>query len=101
MKTDPTRWRIGRPVTLRIPLNQAWLSQIPLRTLANSYGTKEQYEPQAALVEAVEALCDDKLAESILEDVTVFQDLGLDGMEEDQKRTLIEEVPCFRITNRR
>lgn len=85
-------WTAGHAAN---PMNQAWLSQIPLRTLANSYGTKEQYEPQAALVEAVEALCDDKLAEIIQEDVTVFQDLGLDGMEEDQKRTLIERYRVF------
>jgi hypothetical protein len=85
-------WTAGHAAN---PMNQAWLSQIPLRTLATSYGVKQQYDPQAALVEAVEALCDPKMAETILEDIPLFQDVGLDGMTGDQKAALIQKYDEF------
>lgn len=86
-------WTAGHAAN---PMNQAWLSQIPLWTLAKSYSSKEGYEPHAALVEAAQTLCSPELAETILEDVSVFQDVGLDGMGEDQKRTHVEKYSAFR-----
>ena len=81
-------WASGHAVN---PMNQAWLSQIPIWTLGESYRAKEGYDPQKAHVNAVETLCDTQLAAAILEDVSMFEDLGLDGMSDDQKRALIEK----------
>ncbi len=85
-------WTSGHAVN---PMNQAWLSQIPIRTLAASYDLKDRYDPQVALPDAVDALCDAGLVAAIAEDVPVFQDRGLDGMNEDEKRATIEKYTAF------
>jgi hyaluronoglucosaminidase len=78
------------------PMNQAWMSQIPIWTLGESYRAETAYDPQNALVTAVETLCDAELARAILEDVPTFQDLGLDEMTDDKKRTLVEKYSGYR-----
>lgn len=87
-----SEWTAGHAVN---PMNQAWLSQIPFWTLGESYRLKDQYNPRRAVVDAVEALCGADLAKAILEDVPLFQDQGLDGLNEDQNRALIEKYGAF------
>ena len=87
-----SEWAAGHAVN---PMNQAWLSQIPIRTLGESYRAKGDYDPQMALVNAVETLCDAELARAILEDVPIFQDQGLDALSEDGKRELIRKYGGF------
>ena len=78
------------------PMNQAWLSQIPISTLGESYRAKAAYDPKKALINAVETLCDESLTKAILEDVATFQEIGLDGMSQDQKGALIEKYASIR-----
>ena len=86
-------WTAGHAVN---PMNQAWLSQIPLKTLHESYTLKDDYAPAQAFVRAVETLCGRDLAGAIREDVPIFQDKGLDGMGERQRREWIEKYESFR-----
>lgn len=61
------------------PMNQAWLSQIPLWTLAASY--RPGYQPEAAFSKALEQVCDPALARRLAEDVGLLQDQGLDQID--------------------
>ncbi len=73
------------------PMNQAWLSRIPLKTLKISVREGTAYDPGAAFLEATEALCGPELATVFREDLRAFQDEGLDGMEEKQKKSLVQK----------
>ena len=73
------------------PMNQAWLSQIPIWTLGNSYHAKTGYDPQKTLINAVETLCGTELGNRILENLPVLQDQGLDSIGEDQKWAMTQE----------
>ena len=77
------------------PMNQAWLSQIPLSTLRDNYAQQESYDPEKALRDALDALCGEDLAAALREDVAVFQDRGLDGMDRDEKELLIKKYGLF------
>jgi hyaluronoglucosaminidase len=79
------------------PMNQACLSQIPFWTLGESYRTKSDYNPKAALTKAVEALCDDPgLVDAILGDASTFEEQGLGGISESHRQKLIEKYNGFR-----
>lgn len=77
------------------PMKQGWLSQIPLRTLRDVYHLKDQYHSQTALQTALEELCGDALGCVLGDDVDVFQDDGLDVMDEAMQRVLIEKYETF------
>lgn len=77
------------------PMNQACLSQIPMMTLNLSYEEKEAYDPERALEMAIHTLCGDSMAPSLLEDLSLFQDRGLDQLSKDQKENLIRKYAQF------
>lgn len=77
------------------PMNQAHLSKIPLMTLTMSYQRMEDYCPVNGFVEAVEALCPPDLAHVLIEDVPLFQDVGLDQLSPDIKQDLIKKYNTF------
>ncbi|MCZ6634796.1 MAG: beta-N-acetylglucosaminidase domain-containing protein [bacterium] len=83
-----SEWTAGHAVN---PMNQAWLSQIPLKTLHASYTLKEGYLPGQAFVDAVESLCPPEFARELLDDAPVFQDRGLEGIDEKRKGELVEK----------
>ena len=79
-------WISGHAVN---PMNQAYLSEIPLQTLHLSYQQQEQYSPQQALQEAAISRCGQPLATMLLEDLSLFQDQGLQQLSADTKVALI------------
>jgi hypothetical protein len=78
------------------PMNQAYLSQIPLMTLNLSYQQQDRYHPESALMEAVQTLCDRELAGLLLQDIPLFQDQGLDRISADCKQALIQKYQVLR-----
>lgn len=77
------------------PMNQAWLSQIPIWTLAKSYDLGDRYNPQAASTDAAKNLCNPDLAKAILKDAPIFEGQGLDGIGDNQKRQLVKKYSRF------
>lgn len=93
-----SQWTAGHAVN---PMNQAYLSQIPLKTLALSYQEREGYCARDALSRAAEDLCGGELAACLLEDLALFQDQGLDGIGPELKARLLAKydrfgAPCSR-----
>lgn len=81
-------WISGHAVN---PMNQPYLSQIPLRTLHLSYQQQENYDPLQALQEAVMSLCDPTLAKSLMDHLSLLQDQGLEQMEPKKKAELMAQ----------
>lgn len=86
------KWISGHAVN---PMNQAYLSQIPLATLGFSYRDKEHYRPQQALEQAAVELCGYEFAAQLLQDLPLFQDIGLDRLEASLKTELIAKYEKF------
>ena len=77
------------------PMNQAWLSRIPLATLAESYRLGDSYDPDAAFEAACRRLCGPDLGAAISEDLPLFQDRGLTSLSEAERAALIERYGRF------
>ena len=87
-----SRWTAGHAVN---PMNQAYLSQIPLMTLNWSYQQQEQYDPEVALATAVRSLCGSTMADCLLKHIDLFQDQGLEQMDSALKTQLIQQYKSF------
>jgi hyaluronoglucosaminidase len=85
-------WTVGHAVN---PMNQAYLSQIPLMTLDLSYQQKERYVPTTAFMEAAQSLCGEALATCLQEDLPHFQDEGLEQLSPATKTKLIQKYATF------
>jgi hyaluronoglucosaminidase len=70
-------WTAGQAIN---PMNQAYLSQIPLRALTTGN----------SLYSAARDLCGEVFAEYLVEDVAIFQDKGLDFLSVEEKKQLID-----------
>lgn len=75
-------WTAGQAIN---PMNQAYLSQIPLRALMT----------RSSLEEAVRDLCGEVFAEYLVEDVAAFQDEGLDLLDAEKREFLIDRYNNF------
>jgi hyaluronoglucosaminidase len=75
-------WTAGQAIN---PMNQAYLSQIPLRALTAG----------SSLYKAVGDLGDETFAKYLVEDVAVFQDEGLDLLSVEKKDLLIDRYVNF------
>jgi hyaluronoglucosaminidase len=75
-------WTAGQAIN---PMNQAYLSQIPLRALTTG----------APFYSAVRDLCGEVFAEYLLEDVAAFQDEGLDLLSMERREELIDRYAGF------
>ena len=71
------------------PMNQAWLSRIPIATLAESYALGARYDPDLSFEAACQRLCGAALGARIASEVSLFQDRGLGAIAEDRRRDLI------------
>lgn len=87
-----SKWVSGHAVN---PMNQAHISQIPLMTLTMSYQRQNHYSPSDAFVEAVERLCSAELAHALVEDVSLFQDHGLEQLSTETKQYLTKKYEAF------
>lgn len=70
------------------PMKQAYLSQIPLASLALNYSRGAGYIPSAAYRECVEKVCGAELVAAFEEDFPLFNDIGLDNLSEQQRTHL-------------
>jgi hyaluronoglucosaminidase len=78
-------WLSGHAVN---PMNQPWLSRIPLLSLPRAYREAEHYQAEQVFADACESLCPPPLAQALMEDVHLFQDLGLDKLSDKDKQQL-------------
>jgi hypothetical protein len=75
------------------PMNQAWLSRLPMLTFEASHGT--EYKPTAALREALEKEgCPAALARRLEDDIAAFQDQGLAGIAVGDFLKTYQELPA-------
>ena len=72
------------------PMNQPWLSQIPLASLPLAYRLRSRYDPKQAFVQACEALLSPTMAKRLQEDQPLLQSKGLDRLNEQERRRLQE-----------
>ena len=89
------------------PMNQPWLSRIPLYSLPRSYSQGESYDPQKNFDRALQALCgnyevDQKtiqgrknLAHCIAADIESFQVLGLEKLNDEKREQMIQTYSQF------
>ncbi len=77
------------------PMNQAYLSQIPLSTLSAAYQLGTGYQPEQALVEACNTYCPATMAEHLIADRSLLQEKGLNEMTEGDRRRLSAHYQPF------
>lgn len=77
------------------PMNQPWLSRLPLWSLPLCYAQGAAYEPEAALQQALQELCSPALASALQADLPLLQDQGLDQMATTTKQQLITRYQGF------
>jgi hypothetical protein len=77
------------------PMNQAWLSRIPLYSLPRSYAEGVQYDPQKIGHEAVTQVGDKELTRKIINDLEMLHTQGLDHLSTVQKEKLRQQYACF------
>jgi len=77
------------------PMNQPWLSRIPLYSLPRSYSQGEHYDPEKTLEESLNKLCGENLASQILKDIERFQIQGLDKIDRIECKQLIQQYNQF------
>lgn len=78
------------------PMKQGWLSQIPLKTLCDVYGLKDRYNSEKALMAALFELCGADLGHVLGDDMDLFQDEGLDAIDESGRQALIKKYNRFK-----
>ncbi|MCK5812623.1 MAG: beta-N-acetylglucosaminidase domain-containing protein [Cocleimonas sp.] len=77
------------------PMNQPWLSRIPLYSLPQSYAQGKNYDPRKVLKRSLNLLCDTTLAEQIAQDIDTFQYKGLGELNENEIKQLIHQYQPF------
>jgi hyaluronoglucosaminidase len=80
--THMATWTAGQAIN---PMNQAYLSRIPLRSLTTG----------SSLEGSARDLCGEVFAEYLIEDVVLFQDEGLDLLSVEAKERLIDRYNSF------
>jgi len=93
----------GRPPRLKTeaaghavnPMNQAWLSRIPIASLADSYSQGAAYDPLASSAAACRRYGKGALGEALLADLPTFQDEGLTALDASTREELIERYSAF------
>ncbi len=80
------------------PMNQPWLSRIPLHSLPKSYSQGDQYDPEEILKESLTELCGGGLAKQILNTIVSLQVQGLDKIDAAESQRLIQEYRRFDST---
>ncbi len=73
------------------PMNQPWLSRIPLYSLPLSYSQGQDYDPEQTLQEGLIRLCGEDLAGQISKDIECFQSAGLDNIDTILNKQLIQQ----------
>jgi len=77
------------------PMNQAWLSQIPLASLPLAYHEQENYSPEQAFIAISSDLCGEAMAVALLRDIHQLQDRGLKNLTNADRQALRETYQGF------
>lgn len=77
------------------PMNQAWLSQIPLASLPHAYANQNTYNPEKSFIQVATELCGKNLAQTLLSDLPLLQDKGLVKMNKQEKADLLQRYSAF------
>jgi len=77
------------------PMNQSWLSQIPLASLPRAYREKDNYDSEKVFVDIATTLCGEKLAQVLLQDLSLLQDKGLAKISAEEKAELLQRYSAF------
>jgi len=88
---DPQSLRAHCSGHLANPMNEGYLSQLPLHALAQDY----QGFNSTTLEAALEALCSAPLTLLLLRDAEMFQTQGLDNIDENSRRLLAAEYSAL------
>lgn len=73
------------------PMNQAFLSQLPLASLAQSYRLRDSYDPDEFWRTAADSLIGKTFAQLLRRDVDLFQHQGLDALSQSERTRLVED----------
>lgn len=77
------------------PMNQAALSQIPLRTLPQVYREGVDYRQQRAFEQSCHASCPPELAQLLIADRPQLQERGLGELSEPERQALLKRYQPF------
>ena len=77
------------------PMNQPWLSRIPLYSLPQSYSLSDDYNSHLVLKQAVHHLCGEDFSKQLLMDIETFDTQGLDNISPNEAKRLIEKYASF------
>jgi len=77
------------------PMNQAWLSQIPLASLPKAYREKDCYDAEKTFIAITTELCGEHLAQALSGDLPLLQDKGLGKISDEEKAELIKRYSAF------
>ncbi|HTF98310.1 MAG TPA: beta-N-acetylglucosaminidase domain-containing protein [Cellvibrio sp.] len=77
------------------PMNQSWLSQIPLASLPIAYESQQHYEPQNVFTMLCQKICGEEVANELIKDIEKFQDRGLKNLTADEKIALHKKYENF------
>jgi hyaluronoglucosaminidase len=77
------------------PMNQPWLSQIPLASLPMAYREQENYSADAAFTTICKNLCGDALAKQLQHDIYQLQDMGLKKLTQQERQELHQTYQQF------
>jgi len=78
------------------PMNQPYLSRIPLVSLADSYADGPAYDPDRAFTTACNALCGAELGQMVIDDADLFQQTGLEQMAPDVRNAAAARYGAFK-----
>jgi hyaluronoglucosaminidase len=70
------------------PMKQPWLSQIPLASLRRNYEQTGRYDRDEMTLLCAKEVCGDEVGTLIAHDLALFHDVGLDALNDEQKRYL-------------
>lgn len=77
------------------PMNQPWLSQIPLASLPLAYRQAQHYSPEIAFTTICQQLCGAELAQQLAADLPALQDHGLKHFDNNEKAALRNRYARF------
>lgn len=77
------------------PMNQAWLSRIPLRILSDSYDTAKPHDPNQSFAAVCQSLCGAALGAEIVCDLDLFRKHGLRAIPAADRHDLVNKYSQF------
>jgi hypothetical protein len=77
------------------PMKQPYLSYLPLATLPHSYARGGVYDPFQELKASVGTYCGEEVGAFIVEDLPLFQDVGLAALSAEQRQHLTARYSRF------